>query len=112
MNCVFCKIAGGEIPAKTLFEDEKIMAFYDAEPQAPVHFLVIPKQHISGMDQLTEENAALVGHIYAVIARLAAELELEHGFRVVCNYGEHGSQTVPHLHFHVLGGRSMTWPPG
>lgn len=112
MDCVFCKIASGEIAAKKLFEDEHLMAFYDAEPQAPVHFLVIPKMHIRGMDQINKENSWLVGRIYATIAQLAAELGLSEGYRVVCNCGEQGGQTVSHLHFHVLGGRSMKWPPG
>lgn len=110
--CVFCEIAKGNIPSKKLYEDDKILAFYDLEPKAPVHFLVIPKEHIASAMEITPENSAIVAHIYEVIARLAAELKLEKGFRVVNNCGEDGGQTVQHLHFHVLGGRGLAWPPG
>ncbi len=112
MDCIFCKIAAGEIPSNKLYEDDLCVAFYDLSPQAPVHFLVVPREHISGTDQLKEENCAVVGHIFAVIARLTAQLGLEKGYRVVNNCGEDGGQTVGHLHFHVLGGRSLAWPPG
>lgn len=110
--CIFCKIASGEIPSNKLYEDEQVLAFYDLEPQAPIHFLVIPKEHIPSAAAITAENSAIVAHIYEVIAKLAAELKLEGGFRVVTNCGEQGGQTVQHLHFHVLAGRDMTWPPG
>lgn len=110
--CIFCKIAAGEIPSNKVYEDDKVLAFYDLEPQAPVHFLVIPKVHIPSAAAITEENSAIVAHIYTVIAKLAAELKLKQGFRVVTNAGEQGGQTVQHLHFHVLAGRDMTWPPG
>lgn len=110
--CIFCKIASGEIPSNKLYEDEQVLAFYDLEPQAPIHFLVIPKEHIPSAAAITAENSAIVAHIYEVIAKLAAELKLENGFRVVTNCGEQGGQTVQHLHFHVLAGRDMTWPPG
>jgi histidine triad (HIT) family protein len=112
LDCVFCKIAAGEIPSKKVYEDEQILAFYDLEPQAPVHILLIPKQHIGSAAEITEENSAVVVHIYAVAARLAKEPNLNGGFRIVCNAGADGGQTVPHLHFHLLGGRSMKWPPG
>lgn len=112
MDCLFCKIIAGEIPSKKLYEDEQVYAFYDIDPQAPVHFLVIPKAHISGADQITEENGALVGRIFAVIAKLTAELGWGNDFRVVTNCGELAGQTVKHLHFHVLAGRSLAWPPG
>ena len=112
MDCLFCKIAGGEIPSNKLYEDEKILAFYDIDPKAPVHFLVIPKEHIRSAVEITEENSAIVAHIYEVIAKLAKELKLAKGFRVVTNIGEEGGQTVGHLHFHVLAGRSLAWPPG
>lgn len=111
-DCIFCKIAAGVIPSKTLYEDDLCRAFYDLSPQAPVHFLVIPKQHIPSADQLTAENCAIVGHIFVVIAKLSAELGLTGGYRVVNNCGEDGGQTVPHLHFHVLAGRGLAWPPG
>ena len=109
MDCLFCRIIAGE---KKLYEDEDVLAFYDIEPKAPTHFLVIPKTHIGGPDAITPENCAVVGKIYAVIARLARELNLEHGYRVVSNCGEDGGQTVGHLHFHVLAGRLLAWPPG
>ncbi|MBQ3048462.1 MAG: histidine triad nucleotide-binding protein [Oscillospiraceae bacterium] len=112
MSCIFCKIAAGEIPSNKVYEDDKVLAFYDLEPQAPVHFLVIPKEHISGANMITAENSDIVAHIFEVIAKATAELGLDGGFRVVTNCGEDGGQTVGHLHFHVLGGRSLAWPPG
>ena len=111
-DCLFCKIAAGEIPSNKLYEDEELIAFYDIDPQAPLHFLVVPKQHITSAQELSEENAALLGHIYGVIARLCREQGCEKGYRVVTNVGEDGGQTVPHLHFHVLAKRSLAWPPG
>lgn len=111
-DCIFCRIAAGEIPSNKLYEDDQLLAFYDLDPQAPTHFLVIPKVHIASVAEITPQNSAVVAHIYEVIARLAAELGLEQGFRVVTNCGPQGGQTVPHLHFHVLAGRDMTWPPG
>ncbi|MBQ7859326.1 MAG: histidine triad nucleotide-binding protein [Faecalibacterium sp.] len=111
-NCLFCKIAAGQIPSNKLFEDDTLLAFYDIDPQAPVHFLVIPKQHIDSAASLTEDHAELLGHVFAVIAKLAAELQLENGYRVVTNVGEDGGQSVKHLHFHVLAKRSLAWPPG
>ena len=110
-DCLFCNIVKGEIPSKKLYEDELCYAFYDIDPQAPVHFLVIPKAHISSVSEVTEENAATVGHIFAVIARLTGELGLS-DYRVVSNIGAQAGQSVLHLHFHVLSGRDMTWPPG
>ncbi|HPE15912.1 MAG TPA: histidine triad nucleotide-binding protein [Oscillospiraceae bacterium] len=111
-DCLFCKIAAGEIPSKKVYEDEVCYAFYDIAPQAPTHFLVIPKAHIPSAAAVTAENSAVVSHIFEVIARLAGEMKLERGFRVVSNVGEQAQQSVPHLHFHVLAGRDMTWPPG
>ena len=107
-DCIFCRIAAGEIPSNKLYEDDQLLAFYDLDPQAPTHFLVIPKAHIASVAEITPQNSAVVAHIYEVIARLAAELGLEQGFRVVTNCGPQGGQTVPHLHFHVLAGRDMT----
>ena len=112
MDCLFCKIAAGEIPSNKLYEDDRLLAFYDIDPQAPVHFLVIPKKHITSAAALTEEDGALLGHIFAVIAKLCEELHCENGYRVVSNVGEDGGQTVKHLHFHVLAKRSLAWPPG
>ncbi len=112
MDCLFCRMAAGEIPVNKVYEDEQVLAFHDIDPQAPVHFLVIPKQHLDSPAAITQENAALVGHIFAVIAKLADELGLENGYRVVTNCGADGGQSVQHLHFHVLAGRSLAWPPG
>ena len=110
-NCLFCKIIAGDIPSNKVYEDELCYAFYDIDPQAPTHFLVIPKAHIPSVSAVNEENQATVGHIFAVIAKLAKELGLD-SYRVVSNIGEQAGQSVFHLHFHVLGGRDMTWPPG
>ena len=106
-NCIFCKIIAGEIPSKKVYEDELCFAFYDIAPLAPTHFLVVPKQHIASAAEITADNAALVGHIYAVIAKLAKELGIAEGFRVVTNCGADAGQTVHHLHFHVLAGRVL-----
>lgn len=111
-DCLFCKIAAGQIPSNKLYEDDTLLAFYDIDPQAPVHFLVIPKKHIDSAACLTEQDAALLGHIFATIAKLTAELGCENGYRVVTNVGEDGGQSVKHLHFHVLAKRSLAWPPG
>jgi histidine triad (HIT) family protein len=111
-DCLFCKIAAGEIPSKKVYEDELVYAFYDIDPKAPVHFLVIPKTHIPSAACITDGNSSVVAHIFEVIARLASEMGLKDGFRVISNVGEQAGQSVPHLHFHVLAGRDMTWPPG
>ena len=112
-DCLFCKIIKGEVPSKIVYEDDLCYAFNDIDPQAPTHFLVVPKAHIQSVSEITKGNAPIVGHIFAVIARLAKEMGFaEAGYRVVSNIGEAGQQTVPHLHFHVLAGRDMTWPPG
>ena len=110
-DCLFCKIAVGEIPSKKVYEDDLCYAFFDIDPQAPTHFLVIPKQHIASVSEVTTENQSMVGHIFAVIAKLSKELDME-SYRVVSNIGEQAGQSVFHLHFHVLSGRDMTWPPG
>jgi len=110
-DCLFCKIAAGEIPSNKVYEDDLCYAFYDIAPQAPTHFLVIPKAHIPSAAAVTAENSAVVGHIFEVIARITKDLGIE-SFRVVSNIGEQAGQSVFHLHFHVLGGRDMTWPPG
>lgn len=106
MDCIFCKIAAGEIPSKKVYEDEQIVAFYDIEPKAPVHVLVIPKQHIVGAAAVTAENAAVVAHIFAVIPQITAALGIT-DFRVVTNNGADAGQTVHHLHFHILGGAQL-----
>ncbi len=110
-DCLFCKIAAGEIPSSKIYEDERCFAFKDIAPQAPTHFLVIPKAHIGSVSEVTAENGSIVGHIFEVIAKLAKEQHLE-SYRVVSNIGEQAGQSVFHLHFHVLSGRDMTWPPG
>lgn len=113
MDCLFCKIIKGEIPSAKVYEDDKVYAFRDIEPQAPVHILIIPKAHIASANELTEVNASIVGHIFAVAAKIAKEEGIaEGGYRIVNNCGEDGGQTVKHLHFHMLGGRSLAWPPG
>ena len=112
-DCIFCKIAAKEIPSTVVYEDEQVLAFKDLEPQAPFHALVIPKKHVESVGALTAADKELAGHILCeVIPRIAKENELDKGFRVVANTGDDGGQTVKHLHFHVLGGRSMQWPPG
>ena len=107
MDCLFCKIIKGEIPSTKLYEDELVYAFRDIDPQAPTHFLVVPKEHITSADDLDENHKDLIGHIFLVAKKLCAE-----GYRIVNNCKEDGGQTVDHLHFHVLGGRSLNWPPG
>ena len=110
-DCLFCKIAAGEIPSTCVYADELVYAFNDIDPQAPVHFLVIPREHIPSAAAVTPENSGIVAHAFEVIAKLAKEQGLE-SFRVVSNCGEQAGQSVFHLHFHVLSGRDMTWPPG
>ena len=103
-DCLFCKIIAGEIPSAKLYEDDKVLVFKDIDPQAPVHFLAIPKEHIPSANDITEENSAIIGYIYQIIAKLARELKLDKGYRVVTNCGEDAGQTVQHIHFHVLAG--------
>ena len=110
-DCLFCKIAAGEIPSSRVYEDETCCAFRDIAPQAPTHFLVIPREHIASVSGVNEKNSRVVAHIFEVIARLTAEQGIE-SYRVVSNICEQAGQSVPHLHFHVLAGRDMTWPPG
>ena len=109
---IFKKIIDGEIPADVIFQDEHCLAFRDINPQAPTHVLVIPRKEIASVDAITDEDQALVGHLYLVIRDLARELGLDGGYRVIVNCGDEGGQTVDHLHFHLLGGRSLQWPPG
>ncbi|MBO5047634.1 MAG: histidine triad nucleotide-binding protein [Clostridia bacterium] len=107
MNCLFCKIIAGEIPSAKVYEDEKIFAFKDINPQAPVHVLVIPKMHIACVDEITEENSAIVAHIFQNIPKIAKLCGLENGYRVISNCGDDACQTVKHLHFHVIGGAKL-----
>ena len=111
-DCVFCSIVDGAIPVRRAFEDEHCLAFPDINPQAPVHLLLIPKEHIRSHAHSTTEHAALLGHLMAVAGELARTEDLARGYRLVINTGTEGGQTVDHLHVHLLGGRHMTWPPG
>ncbi len=113
MDCIFCKIVEKEIETRLLFENEHVVAFEDINPQAPTHLLIIPRKHIANLQEMTnEEQQQLLPEIFLSIRHLAEELNLEKGYRVVNNCKKHGGQTVDHLHFHLLGGRSMQWPPG
>jgi histidine triad (HIT) family protein len=111
-DCIFCKIANGQVPAKKAYEDEQAVAFYDLNPQAPTHLLVIPRRHITSLAHTTEEDTPLLGHLLHLATQLAAQMQLDKGFRIVFNTGNNGGQTVHHLHLHLLGGRAMHWPPG
>ncbi|MBO5517563.1 MAG: histidine triad nucleotide-binding protein [Firmicutes bacterium] len=111
-DCLFCKIIAGEIPSNKVYEDDEILAFNDVAPQAPVHFLIVPKKHMASLDDTTDEDAALLAHIMLKIKDIAKDLGLENGYRVVINTGEDGMQSVKHLHVHVLGKRRLLWPPG
>ncbi|WP_026038515.1 histidine triad nucleotide-binding protein [Clostridium arbusti] len=112
-DCIFCKIVKGEIPCDKVYEDEKVLSFKDISPEAPVHVLIIPKKHITSINGLKKEDEELIGYIYNIGAKIAKELGVaEDGYRIVSNCGEDGGQTVPHIHFHLLGGRKLNWPPG
>lgn len=107
MDCLFCKIIEGAIPSKKAYEDEKIYAFYDIAPQAPVHILVIPKVHIASMDEVNADNADVTAHIFSKIPAIAKEAGITNGYRVVSNCGDDACQSVKHLHFHILGGAQL-----
>lgn len=109
---VFKRIIDGEIPAKIVYQDDQCLAFHDIAPQAPTHVIVIPKKEIPSLAELSDDDAALMGHLVMTISKLAEELKLDDGYRVVVNCGAHAGQSVDHLHFHLLGGRPMKWPPG
>ncbi|UCH33471.1 MAG: histidine triad nucleotide-binding protein [Armatimonadota bacterium] len=112
-DCLFCKIAQGELKANKAYSDDRAVAFHDINPQAPVHVLIIPTRHIESLLDMGEEDLELLGHLHAIAARLARELGVaEAGFRVVVNTNRDAGQSVPHLHLHLLGGRAMGWPPG
>jgi histidine triad (HIT) family protein len=112
MDCLFCKIVAGDIPAKRIFEDDQVIAFADIHPQAPTHLLVIPKRHIAALAETSAADAALLGHMLSAAAALARAQNIDKGYRLVINTGSDGGQTVDHLHIHLLGGRAMHWPPG
>ena len=109
---IFKKIIDGDIPADIVYEDDQCLAFRDVNPQAPTHVLVIPRKEIASLSELEEGDETLMGHLFAVTARLAEQLGLSNGYRTVINCGNDGGQTVDHLHIHLMGGRPMTWPPG
>lgn len=108
MDCIFCKIALGEITSQKVYEDEKILAFNDLNPIAPVHILIIPKEHISSADELNEKNSNIVGYIFEVASKIAKDKKLD-GYRIINNCGKNGGQSVNHLHFHLLGGKKLGW---
>ncbi len=107
MDCLFCKIAKGDIPSTKVYEDDKIYAFRDINPQAPTHILVIPRAHIPSVDGVSAENSAVIAHIFECIPKIAKAEGLDRGYRVVSNCGDHACQSVHHLHFHILGGRQL-----
>ena len=108
MSCLFCRIIAGEIPSKKVYEDEYVYAFYDIAPMAPVHVLIVPKCHLASADEITPENSGVVAHIFEVIPAIARQEGLTNGYRVVSNCGPDAGQTVPHLHFHILGGKELS----
>ena len=112
MDCLFCRIIAGTIPSSKVFEDEHTFAFADINPQAPTHVLVVPKKHIASLDHASPDDINVLGHLHAVAAEIARSKGLSKGYRTVINTGDDGGQTVDHLHVHLLGGRSLSWPPG
>ena len=112
-DCIFCKIAAGDIPGDIIFEDELAVAFRDINPQAPTHVLVIPRAHVGNASTLTEADDALIAHLLRLAGQIARDEGIEgSGYRIVLNVGSHGGESVPHLHIHILGGRQLSWPPG
>lgn len=111
-DCLFCKIAAGEIPSTKIYEDDTVYAFADIDPQAPFHAIIIPKEHIKSAADITAENSGLIAKVFEATAKIAKQENLEKGFRVVNNCGEDGGQTVGHIHFHLLARRNLQWPPG
>lgn len=112
MDCIFCKIANKEIPSEIVYEDDRSIVFKDLNPEAPVHLLVIPKEHIESAFHIGPEHKELMGHLIYVASKVAEEFNLSKGYRIVNNCGLEGGQTVGHLHYHLLGGRELQWPPG
>jgi histidine triad (HIT) family protein len=113
IECVFCRIIAGEIPTEFLHNDDLVVAFRDITPKAPTHILLMPREHVAAAGVLTDADGPMLGRLFAVAARLAGQAGvMESGFRLVTNSGKGAGQSVPHLHFHLLGGRSMRWPPG
>ena len=112
MDCLFCKIIAGQIPAKKVYEDDQVFAFEDINPQAPTHVLIIPKRHIVGLKEAKPEDAEILGYLQLVAAKLGRERKIEEGYRTVYNVGPGAGQSVFHVHLHLLGGRPLRWPPG
>lgn len=112
MDCLFCKIAAGEIPSTKIYEDEYVYAFADIDPQAPFHAIIIPREHIASADMINENNSILIAKVFEAVAKIAKKENLENGYRVVNNCGKDGGQTVGHIHFHLLARRNLQWPPG
>jgi histidine triad (HIT) family protein len=112
MNCLFCKIVEGQIPSTAVYQDDLVYAFADISPKAPVHILVVPREHIGSVGEADESKRALLGHLLWAAAHIAREKGLSGGHRIVANTGADGGQTVDHLHLHLLGGRALGWPPG
>jgi histidine triad (HIT) family protein len=111
-DCLFCRIASGEVPTDRVYEDDDVIAFRDAAPRAPTHVLVIPRRHVPDVHSLTDDDAPLLAALLAALRRVADAERLANGYRIVTNTGPDAGQSVPHLHFHLLGGRQMSWPPG
>jgi histidine triad (HIT) family protein len=111
-NCLFCRIVRGDIPSKKVYEDEKVFAFEDINPQAPTHVLVVPKRHFAGLKEAEQGDAEIIGQCHLAAAQIARQRKIEQGYRTVLNVGPGAGQSVFHLHVHLLGGRSLTWPPG
>jgi len=112
-DCIFCRIGAGQVPVRLAYQDEQVVAFHDLNPQAPVHVLIIPRRHLPGVKEMAPEDEPLVGHLLRVGSLVAQQLEVgESGFRLVTNSGPDAGQSVMHLHFHLLGGRPLGWPPG
>ena len=112
-DCIFCKIIKKQIPCEIVYEDDKVLGFKDISPQAPVHIVIIPKEHFDDLNCIKEEQTEIIGHIFIVAKKIAKTLDIaESGYRVVTNCGEQGGQSVEHIHFHLLGGRMLQWPPG
>ena len=107
MDCIFCKIVNGDIPSNKVYEDDTVLAFHDIAPQMPVHVIVIPKMHIASAAEVNGDNSAVIGHIFEVIPKIAKDLGLGNGFRIINNCGKDGGQTVGHIHFHILGGKTL-----
>lgn len=113
MDCIFCKIINNEIPSNKIYEDDKVLAFHDINKEAPIHFLVIPKEHIQSVNEINSKNSEIISHIFVIINKIVKDLGIdESGYRIVNNCGKDGGQTVNHIHFHVLGQRDLKWPPG